>query len=150
MTYHYTECGLDNVLLEGVDPVQDDAGEAVFTIAKVNRLHAAIARAVIRKPYALTGKELRFLRAEMEMTQAELAVLLGREPLAISRWERGENPIDPAADTLVRLLAQELLAIEAGVTVREASGWHVASTFSAPYRIDASNPDDYRPMDQAA
>jgi transcriptional regulator with XRE-family HTH domain len=51
----------------------------------------------------MTGKELRFLRTEMGMTQAELAKIVHREPLTISRWERSEDEIDSNAEVLVRV-----------------------------------------------
>jgi DNA-binding transcriptional regulator YiaG len=145
-TYHYKACGLDNVILEGVDMVQDDAGEKTMTIKAVGRLHKVIAAMVVQKPHALNGKELRFLRTEMGMTQAELANILRCESLTISRWERDENPINEAADALVRLLAEESLELDIELSVTQVSGWTTASATSPPFRIDGSNPKDYQPL----
>ena len=144
--YHYKACGLDNVILEGVDMVQDDAGEKTMTIQAVGRLHKVIAAMVIQKPHALNGKELRFLRTEMGMTQAELANILRCESLTISRWERDENPINEAADALARLLAEESLELNIRLSVTQVSGWTTASATSPPFRIDGSNPKDYQPL----
>ena len=57
----------------------DDAGEQVVTIRNVAGLHKAIATAIVMKRANMTGKELRFLRTEMGMTQAELADVVHRE-----------------------------------------------------------------------
>lgn len=145
-SYHYKACGLDNVIVEGVNIVQDDAGESTISIVAVGRLHRAIATMVVTKPNALNGKEMRFLRTEMSMTQAELANILRRESLTISRWERGENPIEETADALVRLLANETLELGVELTVADVTGWTTASATSAPFRIDGSDPTDYRPL----
>jgi DNA-binding transcriptional regulator YiaG len=145
-TYHYKACGLDNVILEGVDWIQDDAGKKTMTIPAVGRLHKVIAAMVVQKPHALNGKELRFLRTEMGITQAELANILRCKSLTISRWERDENPIDEAADALVRLLAKETLELGIDLSVAQVSGWTTASATNPPFRINGSNPKDYHPI----
>ncbi len=148
--YHYTECGLDNVLIEGISPVSDDNGEAVITIPKIGRLHKAIAAMVVNKLNALTGKEIRFLRTEMGMTQAELALVLRCQSLTISRWERSETMFDETADALLRLLAQEKLDLGTELGVEEVAAWTTPTAVSAPLRIDGSDPSHYRPMAKAA
>jgi len=85
------------------------------------------------------------------MTQAELAAIVHREPLAISRWERGETElIDANAETLIRLFAKEKLNLEIDVTVEDMSQKSVQSALSLEIEIDGSNTDDYRPMVYAA
>lgn len=145
-THNYKACGLDNVILEGVDMVQDDAGEKTMTIQAVGRLHKVIAAMVVQKPHALNGKELRFLRTEMGLTQAELANILRYESLTISRWERDEHPINEAADALVRLLTKESLELDIELSVAKVSGWTTASATNPPFRINVSNPKDYQPL----
>jgi DNA-binding transcriptional regulator YiaG len=41
----------------------------------------------------------------MGMTQAQLALVVHREPLTVSRWERGEENIDSNAEALIRVCA---------------------------------------------
>ena len=41
--YRYTECGLDNVFIEGIKPVVDDDKQETITIPNVRGLHRAIA-----------------------------------------------------------------------------------------------------------
>lgn len=142
--YRYTECGLDNVVVEGVSFVQDDKGETVVRIPNINGLHRAIAVAIVRRGMMMSGREMRFLRAEMGMTQAELADMIHREPLTISRWERGETEIDANAETLIRLHAIERLALDVHDGVSEISGRSVPSAVQAPIVIDGSDPNNYQ------
>lgn len=149
--YRYTESGLDNVIVRGVNFVTDDAGEQVVTIQNIDGLHRAIATAIITKTASMTGKELRFLRTEMGMTQAELAAIVHREPLAMSRWERGEvEQIDTNAETLIRLHAREALNLPVDASVKDIAGWSVPTAITPPLEIDGSDPNDYRPLKQAA
>ena len=145
--YRYTESGLDNVIIRGMNFLIDDAGEQIVTIRNVAGLHRAIATAIVQKTVSMTGKELRFLRGEMGMTQAELAVVVHREPLAISRWERGEvSDIDMNAETLIRLLARETLHLPISAEVKEMSSWAVPSAATPALEIDGSNPEEYHPV----
>lgn len=144
--YHYTECGLDNVIIEGVDFVTDDSGDQVLSIRNINGLHRAIAQFIASRKSGISGKELRFLRTEMGMTQAEIADMIHREPLTVSRWERGEVPIDSNAETLIRLHAIEELGLDVPGRVMEISHWSIAAAQEEPITIDGSDPSDYRPL----
>ena len=108
-SYHYTDCGLDNVMIKGAGVVIDDCGDESICIPNVNGLHKAVAQSIVARKSGINGGELRFLRTEMGLTQPELAALVHREPLAISRWERGEGQIDSNAEALIRLQAIEQL-----------------------------------------
>ena len=144
--YHYTECGLDNVLVHGIVPTIDDDGDEVVTIRNINGLHKAITLAIIGRPGLMTGKELRFLRTEMGMTQAELAKLIHSIPLTVGRWERAETIIDANAETLIRLMTLEMLEITLNRSVKELTGYSIETASSPPIEIDGSNPEDYRPL----
>jgi len=142
--YHYIECGLDNVIIRGISEVVDDAGETVLTIPNVNGLHRAIAKAIVSKTSGMSGKELRFLRTEMGMTQSELASMIHREPLAISRWERAEIPIDCNAETLIRLHTIQVMGLQVDASVKEISGWATPRAEEVPITIDGSDPSGYK------
>lgn len=142
--YRYTECGLDNVIIAGVSFVSDDAGDAVVKIPNVNGLHRAIATGIVTRKTMMNGREMRFLRSEMGMTQAELAAMIHREPLTISRWERGETEIDANAETLIRLHAIERLKLDVNDHVSEISGWSIPSAVQHPIMIDGSDPNNYQ------
>jgi len=110
--YRYTECALDNVFIEGMNPCIDDQGEEVYHIPNPVGLHKAIAVGIVEHPKGMSGKELRFLRTEMGMTQAELAKLVHRDAQTIARWEKGTNDIDGTAEALIRKHAVEELELE--------------------------------------
>ncbi|OUD09053.1 hypothetical protein BVC71_10085 [Marivivens niveibacter] len=107
--YHYIECGLDNVFIDGLTPIIDDEGDEVITIHHIAGLHAEIARGIVGKNGKMTGKELRFLRTEMGYTQAQLAETVNSTGLTLGRWERSEHPIDANAETVIRRIAGEKL-----------------------------------------
>lgn len=140
--YNYTESGLENVYVEGAQFVTDDAGEECITIPNINGLHRAIASGIIRQRSGMTGREMRFLRTEIGLTQAELAVLVHREALAISRWERGENPIDSNAEAIIRLFAAQKLDLPP-IDVGDIAGWCIPSAETPPIVIDGSDPNNY-------
>jgi DNA-binding transcriptional regulator YiaG len=143
-TYRYTDSGLDNVMIEGVNFVADDAGEECVLIPNVNGLHKTIAHGIVARRGSMSGRELRFIRTEMGMTQAQLAEMLHREPLAVSRWERGESPIDGNAEALVRLYAIQALKLPDDPDVKEIAGWCVPTAETPPIVIDGSDPKNYK------
>lgn len=143
--YRYDECGLDNVILVGLDVCHDDEGSEVITIKHINVLHAAIVQAIATKPTGLTGREVRFIRTELGMTQAEFASNLGKEAQAVARWEKGKTPVDPTADTVIRVMA--LKHVDAAIpSVSDLARWAVASSAEPPIRIDASDQEHWRPL----
>ena len=108
--YHYTECGLDNVwLANGVAEKETSYGRAV-AIRDVEKLHAAIADALIRKPGRLTGKEFRFLRTELGLSQKALARLVEADEDGVARWERGVSKVPGGVDRLIRAFSRERIA----------------------------------------
>ena len=105
--YHYTECGLDNVWLEnGFQIHKTPHGEGV-SFNHAEQLEQIIALGIISSASPLEPKEFRFLRNQLDMTQLEIAGLFGVDVQTIARWEKGENPINAAADRLMRLLYWE-------------------------------------------
>ena len=106
--YHYTECGLVNVwLANGYNEKKTAYGKAV-SIDDADGLHCVLAMAVVNKQGRVTGKELRFLRVLLEMSQAGLAELLGATEQSVSLWERTGRVPKPI-DAMVRMLVLERL-----------------------------------------
>lgn len=56
-----------------------------------------------------TGEAFRFLRKALGMRTSDLAVFLGVAAETISRWERGERPVDRAALTVLGALVADTL-----------------------------------------
>lgn len=145
-TYHYTECGLDNVIIEGMTTIVDHAGDETITIPAIGLLHGIIAEGIVMLPSKMSGRELRFLRTEMGLTQEKLAETLKVTLLTVSRWEREENPIKDTAEMLVRLMAVERLELSVELNVDDVSAKVTLSPRTEPIRIDGSNPCDYQLM----
>jgi DNA-binding transcriptional regulator YiaG len=141
-TYQYTECGLDNVVIEGLSIVEDHAGEETVTIPAMGMLHQVIAEGIVGLPMKMTGSELRFLRTEMGLTQEQLAEILKVKPLSVSRWERGD-PITDVSEMLIRLLAVDRLELDICLDVDKVSEKVTRAPRTSPIRIDASKPDHY-------
>jgi len=99
--YHYTSCGLPNVWLKnGYEARRTPYGKAV-AIHNLDGLHRTIARTIIAHRPRLSGAEFRFLRKELELSQASLARLFGNDAQSVALWEkRGKVPI--WADRLLR------------------------------------------------
>jgi len=108
--YHYKECGLPYIYLaDGYKLEEGPFGETV-SIADVDNLHRAIARWVVENVPALNGRELRFLRLEMGLTQGHLADLLGVTEQTVSLAERNpEKALPGYTDRLLRIEAEAWL-----------------------------------------
>lgn len=106
-SYHYRTCGLDNVyLVNGFSIKETRYGQAV-TIDDMDGLHRTIGRRLALKKKDLAGRELRFLRHELGLSQDRLGRLLGRTSQAVARWEKGQARITDPAQSLIRLLYLE-------------------------------------------
>lgn len=108
--YHYTQCGLDYVyLLNGFTYHETEYGKGV-SFHNIEGLHRAIGKHITRCERQLDGKEFRFLRKELELTQKALAAYMGVSEQTIAHWEKNENAIQPTADRLIRLLYIERMS----------------------------------------
>ncbi len=67
--FFYTDCGLDNVILQnGYEEIDTPYGKSV-SITDVRGLHECIGLHLVTKPAALTGREFRFLRVDPACNQ---------------------------------------------------------------------------------
>ena len=106
---HFTACGLDNVFLgSGYDVVDTPEGHGV-RIRNLDALHCAIGEYLAAHKKTLDGKELRFLRKQMELTQVQLGDLVGLSSQQVARWEKDQCDISGAAESLLRVLFMEHL-----------------------------------------
>jgi DNA-binding transcriptional regulator YiaG len=100
----YTQSGLDDIyLLSGYEVERTNYGDGI-AIKDADALHQAIGFHLASQKRALSGKELRYLRKHMDLTQAELGSILGLSSQQVARWEKGECDISGPADRLVRAL----------------------------------------------
>lgn len=101
---HYTACGLDDVYLVNGFTRETIDGEQFTIIEDMDSLWKAIARHLVTKRKVLAPKEIKFLRGQMDLTQAELANLVRVSDQTVARWEKGETDIPGPADFMIRVL----------------------------------------------
>ena len=106
--YHYRECGLDNIyLVNGFELVETPRGQGAL-IKDVPGLHRAIGQMLVREKKALSGREFRFLRHELNLTQQSLAAIMRVDTQTVARWEkRGTEEVDGPASSLIRVMYEE-------------------------------------------
>jgi DNA-binding transcriptional regulator YiaG len=100
--------GLENVwLLNGFAVEQTPYGDGV-RVEDADGLHRALARVIASDKTPMSGRELRFLRKLMGMSQGGLARLIGSSDQRVARWEKGQA-IDPTAERLIRAMVRQFL-----------------------------------------
>jgi DNA-binding transcriptional regulator YiaG len=106
----YTGCGLENVFLRnGFQVYSGKDGEERILIQDLEGLHKAIAAAIANSPAPLDAKTFRFLRRERDMSQRQIAAILGVEEQTVSGWERARHPIPQSADLVLKGLTNECI-----------------------------------------
>jgi len=104
-SYHYTECGLDNVYLHGIIQYKCTKCKAGGPeIPNIEELHLLIGSMVICKRIPLTAQEIRYLRKELEVKSKEMAELLSVTPQEYSKWENAKDIISRHYDKSLRML----------------------------------------------
>jgi len=106
--YHYTECGLDNVWLENGYVTKQTAYGVATSIDDAIGLHKVLAMELTQKLGKVTGKELRFMRTVLGMSQEGLSKCVGATEQSVSLWER-TGKVPQYADSILRLLVSEKL-----------------------------------------
>jgi DNA-binding transcriptional regulator YiaG len=108
--YHYTDSGLDNIILENGYRLHKTPYGAGVAIEDIDGLHKVIGRWLVELPKPLNGAEFRFLRHELDLSQKKLARMMGKTELTVGRWERARNkPVDPIADRFIRMLYSDYI-----------------------------------------
>lgn len=104
--YHFTESGLNNVVLKDVEMlVCDRCGIEIPRLPRLNDLMTTIALAIVAKPYKLEAQDVRFLRKFLDLTSERFAKILNVDKSHLSRVENGSTPVSDMADRLIRLVA---------------------------------------------
>lgn len=131
--YHYVDCGLPNILLDGgVTTTETDYGPAT-TIADLDGLHHEIAMDIIKTPGPMNGAEFRFLRIELDMSQRTLAHFIKTAEKNVQRWESAREKDVPGpsgfaiaalytatkSDKEFRTLIDELADLDRQITISE-------------------------------
>jgi len=106
---HYLGCGLDNIWLASGYQTDIIDGEEYITVRDLDGLRRAVGRTLVKRKKLINGKEIRFLRQQMDLTQSELARLVGCDAQQIARYEKGQNRMPGPTDRLLRMLYREHL-----------------------------------------
>ena len=107
--YHYRTCGLDNIyLVNGFNEI-DYAGQTAVSIHDLDGLHREITQSLINKSEGFSGREFRYLRIELDLSQAALGKLFGVSDQAIAKWEKEQSSIPTSAELLIRAYADDKL-----------------------------------------
>jgi DNA-binding transcriptional regulator YiaG len=111
---------LDNVWLVGggVEIVDTPSGRNL-KIKDIEGLHRTIGQILVESKKNLLGREIRFLRQEMTLSQANLAKLLEVTEQTVHRWETGKADIPKAAETIIRFLYLQQFDKNCKINVRE-------------------------------
>lgn len=106
--YHYTDCGLLNVYLRNGYTIKETKyGEAV-AIHNLENLHQVLGMELVNNTPYLSGKEMKFLRKELDLSQKRLGEILGVSEMSIRNWESDrDNNISKPSERLLRILYQE-------------------------------------------
>jgi len=105
--FHYTACGLDNVYLLSGYQEKVIGGDTYLSIRDVDDLHETIAVSLVHNRKVLSGKEVRFIRKYLDLTQRGLAELLVVSDQMVARYEKGQTVLTGPADSILRLLVAE-------------------------------------------
>lgn len=107
--YRFDECGLDNVVLKGIEIIKcPKCGNIDPIIPRPVVIMRILAQGVISKKSPLTGKEVRFLRNYLQMTAIQFSSFLHTNKTTLSKWETRGTKIGQKTDLLIRLLALQL------------------------------------------
>ncbi len=105
-TYELKDIGLKRVVLRGIEIVTcPKCGNQDPMIPNMNALMRTLALAVVKKPYRLTGEEVRFLRKYLRLTGEEFSRLIHVDKTTLSKWENNDDRLGDQSDRLIRLVA---------------------------------------------
>lgn len=103
-------CGLDYVYLRSGYRQHESSYGAGIAIERADELDKSIAVSVIFSFARLRGQEVRFLRSLTDLSQTEVANILGVKRITVARWESAPNtPIPGPADRVLRTIAARRL-----------------------------------------
>lgn len=103
--FHYTDCGLSRVYLEGVDILKcSDCGEEELLIPNIEKLHEIIANEIAVQKNKLLPEEIKYLRTFLGFSGVDFSKKIGVSPETVSRWEKGQVNMKESTERLLRVL----------------------------------------------
>ncbi len=108
-TFIYKGLGIPVKLVNA--PMKKAAGVWCIDI-NMNLLLRIVLEELLRKPTALKGNELRYLRKTLDLTPAQFSKIFGTTQTAISKWEDGRSKISPQLEFYIRLFILNHLRVK--------------------------------------
>lgn len=107
--YHYTQCGLDYIyLMDGYTIHETECGEGI-SIENMKELYNFIADEIVSFPVCFRGQEVRFIRSVLDLTQHQIAKILGVTRDTIAKYEKERNKVIPKTqDGLLRYIYRDM------------------------------------------
>lgn len=99
-TFIYEGLGVPVKLINA--PMKKMLGEWCLDL-NMETLQRIVLEALVHKPNALTGDELRYIRNYMDLSTKEFGSLFGVSHVAVVKWENKKNGISPALELCIRL-----------------------------------------------
>lgn len=113
----YPHFAFPNIFLEnGYSNIETEYGPA-RQYENEEALEQAIRHLVLRKASALNGRDLKFLRRGLCLSQGEFGKFLGRDGQTVARWEKSNKPLPRYADIAIRVRFAE--RFDSGMTIDE-------------------------------
>jgi len=119
--YHFTESGLDYVRLTSGYLLRETKAGPTVRFVDMQGLMATIGRLMVETKRKLQGQDIRFLRTELDLSQAAMASRFGVTERTVIRWENDKVPIPATADALLRAFYLEQQ--DGKPHASEALGW---------------------------
>ena len=73
----------------------------------MGELQRAVFKRLIHKPSPLTGKELRFMRLALEMSEEKFSEKTGHSKSTVEKWENDQSKIHPGLESYIRIFLFE-------------------------------------------
>jgi DNA-binding transcriptional regulator YiaG len=122
------------------------------SVEDVGGLHTAIAHALVEEKPSLSGPEVRFIRKLLELTQTQLAELLGVEDQSVRRWEKLAR-VPKQADHSIRLVFRDLTHRDATPLpelLRQIESAEAREPRTVRYRFRANAKERWQPQEGRA
>jgi putative zinc finger/helix-turn-helix YgiT family protein len=94
-------------VIEDHRTVCDTCGAISYAGEQITRHELAVAAKIREMEGLLSAEELRGIRLKYAFRQTDMEAMLSIGPKTWTRWERGKVPQSKAADTLIRVLADD-------------------------------------------
>lgn len=110
--FHYVSSGLSNVWLRNGFTEKETAYGKAVSIHDLEGLHKAIGLYIVTNLPSLAGEEVQFIRKELDITQQQMAYILGVSETTVRNWEnnRTKRKMPKSAEIVLRALYSDYVS----------------------------------------